>query len=320
MNKSERLQDMMLFLNDKNSFNLRDLMNKYEISKSTALRDIASLEKIGMPIYTQHGRNGYYGILRNRLLSPIVFHIDELFALYFSMLTLRAYESTPFHLSVEKLKDKFEHCLSAEKIEQLRRIEKVFSLSSIKHNNHCHFLNDILQYSIDEKVCIVTYLKKEKKSCYHIQFFNISSSYGQWYATGYNFETDTPQVFRCDKILDLKESKEYQAKSLAEFLKPADMLYQLPNATNFEVEISQRGVDLFYKEHYPSMKLCVENNRYVIRGFFNIGEENFITNYLINYGETILSIQPPALKDSMIEKLSVLKNYYDKDGMSSQKT
>ena len=319
MNKSERLQDMMLFLNDKNSFNLRDLMSKYEISKSTALRDIASLEKIGMPIYTQHGRNGYYGILRNRLLSPIVFNIDEVFALYFSMLTLRAYESTPFHLSVEKLKDKFEHCLSAEKIEQLRRIENVFSLGSIKHNNHCHFLNDILQYSIDEKVCRITYLKKEQKSCYHIQFFNISSSYGQWYATGYNFEKNTPQVFRCDKILALKESKEYQAKSLDEFLKPADVLYQLPNATNFEVEISQRGVDLFYKEHYPSMTLCVENNRYVIRGFFNIGEENFITNYLINYGETILSIQPPALKDKMIEKLSALKNYYDKEGMSSQK-
>lgn len=109
MNKSERLNDMMLFLNDKNSFNLRDLMDKYSISKSTALRDVESLERIGMPIYSQHGRNGYYGILRNRLLSPIVFNLDEVFALYFSMLTLRAYETTPFHLSVEKLKEKFEN-------------------------------------------------------------------------------------------------------------------------------------------------------------------------------------------------------------------
>lgn len=105
MNKPERMNDMMLFLNDKNSFNLRDLMDKYNISKSTALRDIESLERIGMPIYSQHGRNGHYGILRNRLLSPIVFNIDEVFALYFSMLTLRTYETTPFHLSVEKLKE-----------------------------------------------------------------------------------------------------------------------------------------------------------------------------------------------------------------------
>ena len=55
MNKSERLQDMMFFLNDKNSFKLADIMCHYDISKSTALRDIASLEHIGMPIYAEHG-------------------------------------------------------------------------------------------------------------------------------------------------------------------------------------------------------------------------------------------------------------------------
>lgn len=65
MNKSERINDMMLFLNDKNIFNLKDLMEKYSISKSTALRDVEALERIGMPIYSQSGRNGYYGILPN---------------------------------------------------------------------------------------------------------------------------------------------------------------------------------------------------------------------------------------------------------------
>ena len=110
MNKSERINDMMLFLNDNNIFNLKDLMEKYSISKSTALRDVEALERIGMPIYSQSGRNGYYGILRNRLLSPIVFNIDEVYALYFSLLTLRDYESTPFHLCAEKLKKKFELC------------------------------------------------------------------------------------------------------------------------------------------------------------------------------------------------------------------
>ncbi|HAO6229473.1 TPA: HTH domain-containing protein, partial [Listeria monocytogenes] len=127
MKKSERLNDMMLFLNDKNVFQLSDIMTKYDISRSTAIRDVKSLEEIGMPIYSERGRNGHYQVLRNRLLSPIVFNIDEVFALYFSMLTLKAYETTPFHLSVEKLKTKFERCLSAEKIEMLQKTEEVFS-------------------------------------------------------------------------------------------------------------------------------------------------------------------------------------------------
>ncbi|WP_418789034.1 helix-turn-helix transcriptional regulator [Paenibacillus lutimineralis] len=73
-------------------------MDKYHISKSTALRDISSLDQLGMPIYSEHGRHGRYGILQNRLLSPIIFTMDEVYALYFAMLTLEAYQSTPFHL------------------------------------------------------------------------------------------------------------------------------------------------------------------------------------------------------------------------------
>ena len=309
MNKAERINDMMLFLNDKNSFNLRDLMDKYSISKSTALRDVDALERIGMPIYSQHGRNGYYGILRNRLLSPIVFNIDEVFALYFSMITLRAYETTPFHLSVEKLKGKFENCLSTEKIEMLRNVERVFSLSSIQHNNECQFLSDVLRYAIEEKVCNVKYQKREVERKYNIQFFDISSAYGQWYATGYNFETESPQVFHCDKILGVDETKQYKPKPLSEFRKSANELFKTQGATEFEIEISKKGVDLFYKEHYPSMKLCLENDKSFIRGFYNIGEENFITNYFVSYGENLLSIKPIALKDLIIKKLSNLLIY-----------
>lgn len=310
MNKSERLNDMMLFLNDKNSFNLRDLMQKYNISKSTALRDVSSLEKIGMPIYSQRGRNGYYGILRNRLLSPIVFNIDEVFALYFSMLTLRAYETTPFHLSLDKLKNKFENCLSTEKIEMLRKLEKVFSLASIQHSNECPLLSDIVQNAIEEKVCNVTYEKNALEMIYPIQFFKISSAHGQWYATGYNYELKSTKVFRCDRIISIQENNQHHPKPLSEFMKPANVLYKTNVSTNFEVEISKKGVDLFYKEHYPSMKLCSENSRYLIRGFYNIGEEDFITKYLINYGETILSIKPISLQILITDKLQKLTSHF----------
>lgn len=307
MNKSERLNDMMLFLNDKNLFNLIDVMDRYSISKSTALRDIQSLEQIGMPIYSQLGRNGYYGVLQNRLLSPIVFTIDEVFALYFSMLTLKSYETTPFHLSVEKLKQKFENCLATEKIEMLHKIQKVFSLDSIQHNNCCDFLKDILQFAIEERVCEIKYRKKDIENWYSVQFFDISSAYGQWYATGYNFETNSMQVFRCDKVLDIKENTEYPPKPFADFIKPADMLYKTSNATDFEIVISKKGVNLFYKEHYPSMKLYFEDGKYVIQGFYNKGEENFITSYLIGYGENILSIKPVELSKLMVEKLDNIK-------------
>ena len=87
---------MIRYLNGLDFFNLGDLMYKYNISRSTALRDISSLEQLGMPIFSEYGRHGRYGILKDRLLSPIIFTLDEVYALYFAMLTLEDYQSTPF--------------------------------------------------------------------------------------------------------------------------------------------------------------------------------------------------------------------------------
>ena len=89
MKKSERINDMMIYLNNKETFNLKDIMEKYSISKNTALRDIRSLEEIGMPIYSFSGRNGRYKILKNKLLSPVLFNVNEIHALYFTILDLR---------------------------------------------------------------------------------------------------------------------------------------------------------------------------------------------------------------------------------------
>ncbi|MBC1923308.1 helix-turn-helix transcriptional regulator [Listeria innocua] len=310
MNKSERLNDMMLFLNDKNTFQLSEIMAKYGVSRSTAIRDIKSLEEIGMPIYSERGRNGHYQVLRNRLLSPIVFNIDEVFALYFSMLTLKAYETTPFHLSVEKLKTKFERCLSAEKIEMLRKTEEVFSLGYIKHNNQCEFLDVILQFTMEEKVCQINYDKNGTEKTYIVQFYNISSAYGQWYVTSYNFKDKRMQVFRCDRILGLKESDAFEAKKLVYFKRAAEKFYKKEDATNFEVEIASNGVDLFFKENYPSMKLRQERGKNFIRGYYNKGEERFIINYLLGYGDKIIAIQPDSLREMLLNELGSLQNHF----------
>ena len=310
MRKSERLHDMMIYLNGKNSFNLKDIIKKYHISKSTALRDIQSLESIGMPIYSQQGRNGYYGILPNRLLSPIVFTVDEMYALYFAMLTLRDYQTTPFHFSVTALKNKFEMCLSDEKKNQLRKMESILRMGGIKHFNESKYLKDILSFSIENRVCEIEYTKNSTPLTYYVQFFHISSSFGQWYTTAFNFESEKPIVFRCDKISSIKECTNYVAKDLSEFDTSGFALFKSTDAIDFRVEITRKGVDQFYKENYPSMKLEKIDNRFYINGYYNPGEESFISNYLISYGKQIISVSPEKLNGSIQNTLRELTSHY----------
>lgn len=310
MQRSERLNDMMVFLNGVDTFHLRDLMEQYDISKSTALRDVDTLERIGMPIYTQRGRNGYYGILHNRLLSPIVFRSDEVFAIYFTMLTLRAYQAMPFEISFEKLKEKFERCLSAEKKASLQNIERVLSFSAFEQTHACQYLNEAVQYAAEEKVCTIQYQKDGVIKEYSVQFFHIMAAYGQWYATGHHFESDTVRVFRCDKIVKLEANVSYTPKPLRTFLVADEDLFRSQESRNFEVEITEKGAELFEKEHYPSMKLHREQEHIWIRGFYNPDEEKFLSDYLIRFGESLLSIRPQVLKEQLLDRMRVLNQYF----------
>lgn len=310
MKRPERLNDMMIYLNDKKIFSLKSMMDRYSISKSTALRDVRSLEELGMPIYSKAGRSGHYGILPNRLLSPILFTMDEVYALYFSMQTLSAYQSTPFHLSLHKLKQKFEGCLSQERIDKLRKMEAVFRLGSYQNERECRCLEEIVHMAVDESVCEVYYAKGEAEKRYDVQFFDITSAYGQWYATAYNFQAKRPQVLRCDKIRSVRPCARHTAKPLSEFLASPKELFRDEGAVDFEVGITVQGTDLFYKEHYPSMELCRENGNTCIRGFYNEGEEKFIAGYFAAYGEAVLSVRPDGLKARILERLDAIRNHF----------
>lgn len=46
--KSERLNQELIFLSDKYSFQLKDLETEFGISKRTALRDMEELESMGL--------------------------------------------------------------------------------------------------------------------------------------------------------------------------------------------------------------------------------------------------------------------------------
>ena len=281
MTKSERINDMMIYLNKKNYFNLKDIMNKYNISRSTALRDINSLENIGMPIYSEKGRNGKYSILNNRILSPIIFTVDEINALYFSMLTLKSYQTTPFHLSLEKLKEKFENCLSREQLNDILIMEKILKFEVYEHNNRSPFLKEILESIIENKICNVNYRKKKTIRKYSIQFFRISANYGQWYTEGINQKTGKFQVFRCDKIVSLKITEQSTKENIMDILKKIPNIYKNEQSIEFRAEISPFGKDLFYKENYPSMRINVDGEKIFIEGFYNKGEEKFIKKILL---------------------------------------
>ena len=197
MNKSQRINDMLIFLHKKRQFNLKDIMNRYHISKSTALRDIASLETLGIPIYSDLGRNGSYKILSNDLLSPIIFSIDEISALYFSMLTLENYNMCPFDIDLQKLKEKFENSISEQQLSKITKIEKILQPEVRKtiNNSQLRIILDILLHRQEEFFPI-----KYEQQALQVQFIKLFSHKGDWYAEVINKNTSQKEELSCQSI------------------------------------------------------------------------------------------------------------------------
>ncbi|MDF2519369.1 MAG: transcriptional regulator [Sphingobacterium sp.] len=85
MKKYEYINKIRNYVYKKDQFTLQDLMQEFQISKSTALRYIAALEEIGVPIYSEMGRYGGYRILETYKIPPITFTPQEIYALFFSI-------------------------------------------------------------------------------------------------------------------------------------------------------------------------------------------------------------------------------------------
>lgn len=306
MKKSERINDMLIFLNRKRKFNLKDLMVQYNISKSTALRDIQSLEEIGVPIFSDLGRNGSYTILENKILSPIYFNVDEMYALYFALLTLNGYKTKPFNYENIILENKFKNILPGNIVLNISRMEKILTFEVTNHSNFSPYLKEILQGIFAEKVYSLVYSKKEKKVRIESQFITIESKFGQWYAKIFDFKAESIKVLRCDKILFFTEIKNKNPKNLEELLSRLDAFHRRPDAIEFTVLVNQNGKDIFTKENYPSMKIKKKNENYVITGYFNQTELDFIANYFLRFGKTLISIQPEMLKNKVNDNVRSL--------------
>ncbi|UUZ92597.1 HTH domain-containing protein [Paenibacillus sp. P25] len=73
MIKSQRLIRLMMVINARKKFTVRELADEFGLSPRTITRDLQELSEIGVPIYTVQGRGGGYRSLQERMLASDFF-------------------------------------------------------------------------------------------------------------------------------------------------------------------------------------------------------------------------------------------------------
>lgn len=309
MKKDVRLTKELYFINNKKKFNLHDLMTEFSISKSTALRDIASLEEIGVPLYAEYGKNGGYQVINHHFLPPVYFSEDEVLSIFFAMQMLEFFITTPFQSESNFIVKKLIESLPNNQKKSLEMMKKRLYFNGSPQHYPTLFLKELLLCSINQTVIQIDYQKKNSSvSTRWIQPLGLETMDGKWYCSAFDFEKNDYRVFRCDLILKLEESTNYLAKDFIEFdIRQTDYLNsKSQHALNFNIQLTPSGVELFNQRHYPNMHLLEEKGTFYIQGWFEPHELDFMTDYLISFGQSAKILTPSQLIDHFKQKLETI--------------
>lgn len=301
MKKSERLNQMLRYINQKQHFTLKDLMDEFHISKRTALRDITALEEIGAPIYAEYGRYGGYRLLNQIQLPPISFNRQEVYALYFAMQALQSFSNFPFQITFRSIDEKFLQVLSEKQREEIESMQHKISFRHTEQVADSVYLENLLTAAVKSVVLIISYQKDAKTLTRTIQPIAVYAIKGFWYCQAYDLDKQAYRVFRCDRITFVEETEISPLKLLNEItMQSAHSLYKpSEKAVHFKCLVDQRGAELFQQEHYPSMKLINDEEDMYIVGTYEPRELEFITKYLSSFGKSVKIIKPATLKESL---------------------
>ncbi|MFD1472051.1 helix-turn-helix transcriptional regulator [Companilactobacillus mishanensis] len=310
MNKSERLNQELIFLSNKNSFHINDLTNEFQVSKRTALRDISDLETMGLSLYVENGRYGGYRLIKKELLVPVIFNLEEVSAIFFAIKALTLLSSTPFEKNYQHIYDKLLSTLPTSQQDYIEKLQESVSYYRVPSISSSNFLKTILDSIVDEKVIDITYETAENP-VRQIQVFNLLYRNGIWFCDAYDINRKQWNTYRCDRIIACQINAEitdtYSRIQLKKFQIEYEKTYHdIP----FQCELTKLGEELFQKNNYPNMRVKKENGKILMYGGYNREEFDYMVEYLISLGKNVKINYPEELQQAYLGELKgIIESY-----------
>lgn len=201
MQKSQRLIQLIMRINAKPSFTVRELAEEFGLSTRTITRDLLELSELGVPVYSVQGRGGGYRLLQERLLPPISFTESEAIAMFFAGQTMEYFSSLPFGEGADSALHKFYHYLPADVREQIDRLKNRIMFWNPYRSMSAEVLQTLLKAIMVGSVVGIEYRSSSGASERNIQPIGLYASSGYWYCPAYCFTKEDIRQFRADRIL-----------------------------------------------------------------------------------------------------------------------
>jgi predicted DNA-binding transcriptional regulator YafY len=325
MTKSKRLMELMIAVNKRRKFTVRELSEEFGVSTRTIMRDLQVLDELGLPLYAEYGPHGGYRVLNERMLPPIMFSEQEALAMFFAYQSLEHYGDLPFDKEAAAALMKFYYYLPDDTKQTIDRMKDRVVFWTPKRDGAVPHLKLLLEAALEGKALRIVYDSRDGAKSRMMQPIGVYSYKGYWYCPAYCFLRSKPLLFRVDRVLEAQWSEEegrtydISKLSIQEWLNPSAQHNKgselaNPERLRLKIQLTSNGVRRCQWEGWEHEELQLhEDGSGTLFLHIQRADLEFYTSYVFGLGADAVVREPVEMVDRIKAELSRLTAAYDLD-------
>lgn len=304
MKKVVRINTIMRYINNRSRFTISEIMREFNISRSTAVRDIREIEAIGMPLVAEVGRDGGYFVMNNSVLPPVRFTDNEIKALFIAFMATRNLQ-LPYLKSRQSLAEKILGLLSENQQDDLVLLNQILLFEGTNPNNPDlldltdlpdPMLEKLIQSLLLDSYLIINIKEEKMIKSYAIYLLHLYREKGLWLIEGFDLNDEKRRVFPVNNLANVKP---YTTKKRISKEMILEKLGRQEEVINLVIELGPEAIAQFKKYHPITVSISYTNPYQftaILKTFINVNnpeELTEITNWVLFLGRDIKVREAP---------------------------
>ncbi|WP_156574764.1 helix-turn-helix transcriptional regulator [Bacillus luti] len=304
MKKVERINTIMRYINNRFHFTISEIIREFNISRSTAVRDIREIEAMGMPLVAEVGRAGGYSVMHNSILPVVRFTDNEVKALFIAFMATRN-QQLPYLKSRQSLAEKLLGLISETQQDDLVLLNQLLLFEGTNpHNPDLLELSDLphpmleklIQILLLDRHLLITVKEEEKIESYPIFLLHLYQERSQWIIEGFDLNEEKKMMFPVDDLINIEP---YTTKKRLNKKKISEKLSKKDEIINLVLELGPTAIAQFKKYHPFKFSISYTNpyqSTAILKTFIDVNnsdEVTEITNWLLFLGKDITIREMP---------------------------
>lgn len=316
MKKVERINIIMRYINNRAHFTISEIMQEFNISRSTAIRDIREIEAMGMPLVAEVGRDGGYFVMNNSVLPTVRFTDNEIKALFIAFMATRN-QQLPYLKSRQSLAEKLLGLISENQQDDLVLLNQILLFEGTNpHNPDLLDLSDLphpmleklIQILLMDRYLLVSIKEEKIIKSYPLYLLHLYREKSLWQIEGFDLEEGKRRIVPVDNLTDVHPYPEKKRISKKKIL---EQLSKQEEVINLVLDLGPKAIAQFKKYHPLKVSISYTNpyqTTATLKTYINVlhaEELNEMINWLLFLGRDIKIREiPDEVVSGLKERLS----------------